>query len=542
MPIDEGIDTDLRFLILEVRKQLDSVRAHLKQPTSAKLKRITVKDDYVDQLKDAIENKCNTFIYVNQRKQPVYFQALISIATSLERIADYLVQIAKQTAYIKEDKAFSEFELKEFFLMVEQALDLVQPAFAKTSVGQAKKICEFEEVLDALYLEMFEELMLNINEGYQVEDMVTVLFVIRYFERMGNEFLKIGEAIINVNVGEKMRLRSFKTLEKGMKKLDINLFSDNFEYCPILNTRSGCKLAHLSYVDESSGKQCDVFYKEGQKKKLQEEIEGTKLYEKTFPGSVPKLLWNSKDSEYSTVLFEWIHGQDLLNLTLQKNKEYNLSHSKAVKILLGHLGNIWSQTKIKVNKQEDLNYVEQILTRKRDITSVHKKLLKKASEEDFSEILTKAKKIESRLKKPFSVLIHGDFNVDNVVFDLNSNRPYFVDLHRAHLGDYAQDVSVFLVSNFRVPIFNKAVRKKLNQTNQKMFVFAREFSQKHKDKTFEARLALGLFRSFITSTRFQFDVEFSEMMFTRGLEVIRSLIKHKGKMEKFRLLEDVFLY
>jgi Ser/Thr protein kinase RdoA (MazF antagonist) len=143
---------------------------------------------------------------------------------------------------------------------------------------------------------------------------------------------------------------------------------------------------------------------------------------------------------------------------------------------------------------------------------------------------------------PFHVFSHGDFNVDNVVFEKKTHRPYFVDVHRSGFNDYTQDISVFLISNFRVPLFSKEARKRLDACNLEMYYFSKNFANEHSDHTFDLRLAFGLLRSFMTSTRFQFDQKFSTIMYHRAMDIMYRLIEYRSHLSEFKMEEDCFLY
>ena len=47
MPIDEGVNIDLQFLILEVKKQSKASLAMIERPSEAKLEKIRVREVYV---------------------------------------------------------------------------------------------------------------------------------------------------------------------------------------------------------------------------------------------------------------------------------------------------------------------------------------------------------------------------------------------------------------------------------------------------------------------------------------------------------------
>src|SRR5688572_29706945 len=53
----EGIEENVRFLIIEVEKQLQRTALYLAQPNEAELSRIIGCDDYIDNLKAIIQSK-----------------------------------------------------------------------------------------------------------------------------------------------------------------------------------------------------------------------------------------------------------------------------------------------------------------------------------------------------------------------------------------------------------------------------------------------------------------------------------------------------
>ena len=59
-------------------------------------------------------------------------------------------------------------------------------------------------------------------------------------------------------------------------------------------------------------------------------------------------------------------------------------------------------------------------------------------------------------------------------------------------------------------------RRRVAQVASNMHTTAAKFARTQGDKTFEYRLALGLARSFATSTRFVFDKSHARRMFVRA--------------------------
>jgi phosphate uptake regulator len=531
MPIDEGVNIDLQFLILEVKKQARASLAMLEKPSVTKLAKIKTREDYVDNLKNTLETK--SYFNIHQRAegdgQVNYFRALISIGANLERCSDFFESIARQMQHVSDPASFEPFELKKYYALIFKALDLVYPALSLNDLDQAQKICDYEIAIDDLYDASYTKIRSNLRQRRQVDDMLSLLTIVRYLERVGDNFLKIGEAVLNIHVGESMGINQFRYLRRGLESQGIDIRSSNVEFKPIMNTRSGGRVAKI--VDRERGQ---VFYKEGETDKIDEEIRGLALWEKQFPGLTPGVLWHDSREAHSTILLQCLDGIDMLELLINSRSKLD----KALDILTSHLVKQWDKTK--KNKPVKVDYVLQMMKRKGDIQSVHAHLL--ALDDELDSLLAAAKKLEKQLRAPFGTLIHGDFNIDNIIFHLADEKMYFVDVHRSGYGDYAQDVSVFLVSNIRIPLFSKDIRQRLNESNRRMYACAAGYAAAHQDGQFDARLAMGLFRSLITSTRFMFDKSFSQSMYHRAILILQDVLAHKGKLDDYKLREDYFLY
>lgn len=59
----EGLGENFKFLVLEVSNQLQSSREFLGAPSHALYDKIVSRDDYIDNLKNIIENKCFSTIH-----------------------------------------------------------------------------------------------------------------------------------------------------------------------------------------------------------------------------------------------------------------------------------------------------------------------------------------------------------------------------------------------------------------------------------------------------------------------------------------------
>ena len=90
--------------------------------------------------------------------------------------------------------------------------------------------------------------------------------------------------------------------------------------------------------------------------------------------------------------------------------------------------------------------------------------------------------------------------------------------------DYVQDVSVFMVSNYRLQIMDAPVRRRIISVIRDFYSIAARYARRNADETFELRLALGLARSFVTSTRFILDKSLARNMYLRARYLLEQLI------------------
>jgi aminoglycoside phosphotransferase (APT) family kinase protein len=173
----------------------------------------------------------------------------------------------------------------------------------------------------------------------------------------------------------------------------------------------------------------------------------------------------------------------------------------------------------------------------------HEKEVGTAMVDSTEKLVAQCGKIEKDLKTPFTVFIHGDFNTNNIVFNQSRERIHFVDLSRSKMADYVQDGSVFLISNFRMPVFEEKLRDRLNGVIETFFTFLKHFAEEHGDDTFDARMALGLARSFYTSTRFEMNFEFAKEMYLRAVFLLEKLLGHRDRpWQEFKLPSHVLYY
>ena len=108
-----------------------------------------------------------------------------------------------------------------------------------------------------------------------------------------------------------------------------------------------------------------------------------------------------------------------------------------------------------------------------------------------------------------------------------------------------QDISVFLVSNFRVPAFEPEISRRLDLAITLCYAWAERYAREKEDHTMHARMALALARSFFTSIRFAANDNFAREMFLRSIFLLESIHAHAEKglpWDKFTFSRNILFY
>ncbi|MFZ5764103.1 MAG: PhoU domain-containing protein [Thermodesulfobacteriota bacterium] len=544
-----GLEENFNFLVLEVDKQVDAISDFLAAGDKEDLQKIICKDDYIDNLKTIIEKWCFDILTAGSplsKKETDSIHAVHIIAVNLERIADFCVNIARQVGYLSDVAFVQNFNYRIILSEIQKFLPKIIPAFKKSDLAASLQICRSEHQIDAYYKENFVKIMEEMREGRHIGDLVTVLFIFRYLERIGDSLLNIGEALLLAILGEKIKIDQFQALEESLTLSGYRGTLSEVDFSSILGSRSGCRIRKLQHEqgEHFLPQSTSSIFKEGNRDKIRAEKKNIEIWTEIFPGLVPKIFSYQESGDTSSLLLEYIPCCTYEEVILSSDRE---ELSAACIRLLTTVREVWNHT-LRPGARK-IDYVEQILSRLESVLQVHPEFYRVEQNigqrriDATEQILDKCLLIEEELPAPFTVFIHGDFNVNNIFYNSIKERIHFIDLHRSRYADYVQDVSVFIISNFRQPAFKLQLRDRLNWTIKKMYEMAEEFAREKEDATFEARMALALARSFYTSTRFELNTKFAREMFLRAHFLLEKVLAHEGTdWTRFRLPTAIMYY
>jgi len=510
-----------------VQSQLVAAMTAFFQRDAALAGKVTEKDDQVDNLLGFIEEKCFERIAGEpaDSARSRRLRGIFRVATNLEKLGDYAVNIADQTVHASRLAPRPiPFELAGPTRVALAALDEVITAFTDADAEKAKHACRCEAELDRRYREALDEAFQRLaRPGQDAAFVVTCLFVANYLERIGDAILNIGETTLFILTGQRLKLHQYLHLETmvatvapgGDAAIDVR---------QIWGGISGARVGRLTVAGAAP-----LIWKEGSERKIDEEVREMQEWNRLVPGLVPDLKARHQRDGRESFLGEFLDGVLLRDVYLAHPWEHKL---RATRRLLETLRDVWLATLGK--EPAPVDYVRQIRERLPDLYAIHPGLeaLRRRETRVFGiahssleALLERLGRVEPYLAPPVTVRIHGDFNTNNVVVDLARDRVHFIDVHRSGPGDYLLDVGVFLVSNRRNPIQDARLVGDLDRLGGHVVDFAAEFGRLVGDEHFDARLALSQARSFITSGRLVTDGEFARSLYLQGVRLLERAVE-----------------
>ncbi|MCB1858460.1 MAG: phosphotransferase [Gammaproteobacteria bacterium] len=519
MLIPKDIRENLRFLTIEVGAQVSHLQTFFETASVTVAKRILDRSGYAYNLKIRVHNSC--LGYGARRKEgdvePLALRALEYIATDLERIAELCRDCVHEMGYMDDKRCLRSADYCPMFKRLQKGIALVDRLVEDNDTGLALKLGRIEAQLDRGYRKLKRRYTDDLKQKHHTEDLISALFIAHLIEQMGDALLNISEAIISANLGQPVSTDRYHSIRASVERLANESPVGNFVVESIAETRSG---SGISGIGRPAGAQDEGFvaiYKDGGKQKLKEEREGVMSWHEIYPGLAPRILAYKKRGESASLLIEHLAGLTFEQILLHEPGPLLAS---AMGQLESTLKSVWNETLTR--KPVRANYLGQLRQRLDGVYRLHPEFKQGKSRINgyripaFEALLEKAEKYEAEILAPFSVYIHGDFNVDNIIYDPMENKISFIDLHRSCYMDYVQDISVFMVSNYRLQVLDPPSRRRIMEVAGQCYRFAGDFAASNGDSSFEIRLALGLARSFVTSTRFILDKALARAMYLRA--------------------------
>lgn len=526
---------NLHFFFLEVRQQLSLVELYFRHPDARVVQRLTGRAGYSDNLRSRIQQGVMRQLMTRRknRSSDVGLKAIEELVFDVSGLCSLACQAIQECQHHILPGQLSARKLcAKLVKSLRRSIADIEPALSEYNCHKAIAIGKSARSLTKRLKPITQQILAD-SSLHGSKSISGLLFSTYALGLMLKQLEKVSEAILTATLGQKMNIGRYRALSRVAGRYKTE--TQNIQINTVAETRSGSTIAGLRLVTD--GSEYMAIFKEGDRHKLKEEVDGVESWHSIFPGLAPKVLSYNKKGDRASLLIEHLPGHTFETLVLSDDSELL---NNGLKALFKTLKKVWDATHL--NEPACAYYCQQLDKRLPVIFGVHPQF--QTSEQSvcgiripsFEDLLAQAKTRESAFCSPFSVYIHGDFNLDNILFDPIENRINFIDLHRSCYQDYVQDISVFMVSVYRLQIIDHDRRKQAMEVVLCFINAMRHYAKSRDDTFFEYRLAFALARSFASSTRFILDRRLSERMYFRARYLLeRCLAVERGKESRFKL-------
>jgi phosphate transport system protein len=217
----QRLEDDLLAMGSMVEEALIESVQQLKQRDFQGSRRLIAADKVINERRFAMEEEVMTLIAT---QQPMagdmrLLAAILEMVTELERIGDYAKGIARINLLIGEQPRVKP--LIDLPVMAQKARDMLHralEAFVRRDVEGARAIAQCDEEIDALYNQIYRELLSYILEDpHVIEQANYLLWVAHNLERTADRVINICERVVFTVTGE---LAELDTDDWGAESLD----------------------------------------------------------------------------------------------------------------------------------------------------------------------------------------------------------------------------------------------------------------------------------------------------------------------------------
>lgn len=169
-------------------------------------------DDQVDALNLEVETTCIRLIATQQpaARDLRVIVAALKICADVERVADYVVDIAKLAKRLADRPLFKPLvDIPRLQSLVSQMLRETLEAFVTRDLTLIQKMIKDDDEVDHLYHSLYDELVDFMKRDPGVVDQaVQLLLISRYLERIADHVTNIAERVFYVETGELKELHT----------------------------------------------------------------------------------------------------------------------------------------------------------------------------------------------------------------------------------------------------------------------------------------------------------------------------------------------
>jgi phosphate transport system protein len=222
--------TALREQLLEMGGMVESaiaasVRAIIERD-AALAEQVVRRDKIINRMEVDVDGACRRILALRQpaASDLRFITTALKIVTDLERMGDLAVNVAERALELAQAPAQSPplspmHDLAKLADLSEAQLKRALDAFVTRDVDKAEEVLRGDELLDALYLTIFNALLaVMMEDSRNIRRATSIMFAAKYLERFGDHATNLAEMVVYMVRGTDIRHPRSRALDEVKTK------------------------------------------------------------------------------------------------------------------------------------------------------------------------------------------------------------------------------------------------------------------------------------------------------------------------------------
>jgi phosphate transport system protein len=192
-----------------VERQIREAMQALVERDATRAEAVIRTDDEVDELQKEIDAQCSRMLALQQPMATDlrFLVATMKITTDLERMGDSAVNVAQAVPVLNEEPPLKPYiDLPRLAQITQEMVRDALDSFVRRDARQALDVCRRDDEVDALYKQIFRELVTYmIEDPKNITRALHLLLIARNYERIADHATNIGEDVVFYVEGRDVR-------------------------------------------------------------------------------------------------------------------------------------------------------------------------------------------------------------------------------------------------------------------------------------------------------------------------------------------------
>jgi len=213
---DKAYEAELRTL----REQLLQMGGMVETAIASSVRSITERDTElaedvrnrdkaINRMEVDIDNACRRILALRQpaASDLRFITTALKIVVDLERMGDLAVNVAERAVDLNQAPPLGPLhDLGKLADLAEAQLKRALDAFVSGDVNKAQQVMAGDDLIDALYLKIFNDLVARMMEdGKNIRRATSLLFAAKHLERFGDHATNLAEMVVYMVRGTDIR-------------------------------------------------------------------------------------------------------------------------------------------------------------------------------------------------------------------------------------------------------------------------------------------------------------------------------------------------